>query len=160
MTIAYIGLGSNVGDRRKNLLAALRLLDQYGVKVDAVSSAYDTDPVGPPQPNFLNAACKVETTLSSRQLVKVLKELEEEAGRTKSERWGPREIDLDLLLYGSETIDEPDLKVPHPEMTIRAFVMVPLLEIEPLIELPSGEPLSAYCEQTPAGVRFDGPLTD
>lgn len=160
MTVAYIGLGSNVGDRRKNLLAALRLLDQHGIKVNVVSPAYDTDPVGPPQPNFLNAVCKVETTLSSHQLVKVLKELEQEVGRTKSERWGPREIDLDLLLYGSETIDEPDLKVPHPEMTIRAFVMVPLLEIEPLIELPSGEPLSAYCEQDPAGVRFDGPLTD
>ena len=84
--------------------------------------------------------------------------MEEEVGRTPTERWGPREIDLDLLLFDDETLEEPGLTVPHPELTKRSFVLVPLLEIDPDLELPSGEPLSAFCERNPKGLRRLGPL--
>jgi 2-amino-4-hydroxy-6-hydroxymethyldihydropteridine diphosphokinase len=121
------------------------------------SSVYETDPVGPPQDDFLNAAAAVETDLTPRELVGVLKSVEEEIGRQAGPRWGPRILDLDLLLYEDRTIDEPALKVPHDELTNRAFVLVPLLEIDPDVELPSGEPLSAFCEKDPPGVRRFAP---
>ena len=153
MTTAYIGLGSNLGDRLAHLERAVRALGAKGMAVTAVSSVYETDPVGPPQPDFLNAVCAVSTELSPAEVVRALKEAEDEAGREQRERWGPREIDLDLLLYGEETVDEEGVTVPHPELTRRAFVLVPLLEIAPWIDLPSGEPLSAFCERNPKGVR-------
>jgi 2-amino-4-hydroxy-6-hydroxymethyldihydropteridine diphosphokinase len=87
----------------------------------------------------------------------VLKSIEQEIGRQSGPRWGPRILDLDLLLYGNQTIDEPALTVPHAELTNRAFVLVPLLEIDPDLELPSGEPLSAFCEKDPPGVRLFAP---
>ena len=149
---AYIGLGSNLGDRIGNLQAAMEKLAD-GLEIVAASSVYETDPVGPPQPDFLNAVCLVETDLGPQELVALLKKVEAEVGRTPSERWGPREIDLDLLLIGDAVVDLPDLKVPHPELTSRAFVMVPLLELDPDLELPSGEPVSAFCERDPKGVR-------
>ena len=153
MTTAYIGLGSNVGDRVAHLRAAIEALAARGVTVTRVSSLYETDPVGPLQPDFLNAAAEVSTDLSPADLVRTLKAAEADVGREQRERWGPREIDLDLLLYGDETIDEEGLTVPHPELTHRAFVLVPLIEIAPFLDLPSGEPVTAFCEKDPAGVR-------
>lgn len=153
MTTAYIGLGSNVGDRVAHLRAALEALAARGVTVTKVSSLYETDPVGPPQPDYLNAAAELSTDLSPADLVRTLKAAEADVGREHRERWGPREIDLDLLLYGDEMIDEEGLTVPHPELTHRAFVLVPLIEIAPFLDLPSGEPVTAFCEKDPAGVR-------
>lgn len=149
---AFVGLGSNVGDRLLNIESALSKLNEIG-EVTKRSSIYETDPVGPPQPEFLNAVCEIETSLSARDLLGALKRIEIEVGRVPRDRWGPREIDLDLLLYGDEVIDEPGLTVPHPELTNRPFVLVPLLEIAPDLELPSGEPVSVYCEPSPPGVR-------
>jgi 2-amino-4-hydroxy-6-hydroxymethyldihydropteridine diphosphokinase len=152
-TTAYIGLGSNVGDRLDYLRRALGVLEAKGIRIVGVSSVYETDPVGPPQPDYLNAVAEVSTALAPAGLVRALKEAETEAGRMQRERWGPREIDLDLLLYGDETIDEEGVTVPHPELTHRAFVLVPLIEIAPWLDLPSGEPVTAFCERNPAGVR-------
>lgn len=126
------------------------LRSSQNVEVGRLSSVYDTDPVGPPQPNFLNAVAEISTELDPRELLRVLKAIEERGGRSPGDRWGPREIDLDLLLYGDETIAEDDLKVPHPEMWARAFVLVPLAEIAP--ELVEGRPTDA------SGVRPVGPL--
>jgi 2-amino-4-hydroxy-6-hydroxymethyldihydropteridine diphosphokinase len=132
VTIAYIGLGSNLGDRLENLREAVRLLDAMDeVDVVRTSSVYETDPVGPEQPDFLNAVAQIDTTLSARELLGHCKRIEVDIGRKPAERWGPREIDLDLLIYGDETIDEPDLQVPHPRIDERAFVRVPLAEIAP-----------------------------
>lgn len=158
MTRAFVGLGSNVGDRLANLVEAVKALGARGLTVGQVSSVYETDPVGPPQDDFLNAAVEVRTELSAADLVAGLKAIEQEIGRTEGEHWGPRVIDLDLLLYGDQMINEPDLMVPHAELTNRAFALVPVLEIDPDVDLPSGEPLSAFCEKNPPGVRlFDTP---
>lgn len=151
---AFVGLGTNLGDRLSNLRRAVDALDTKGVSVVQVSSVYETDPVGPRQPDFLNAVCEIETGLAPGELLEVLKEIESELGRSRSERWGPREIDLDLLLYGDESIEEPGLTVPHPELIKRDFVMVPLLELDTGLELPSGEPLSAHVSTDHPGVRF------
>ena len=127
MTEAFVGLGSNVGDRRMYLEQAIEALREFGeVRVSTIS---ETDPVGPPQAKFLNAVACVDTMLSARELFEALKRIESTLGRIPRERWGPREIDLDLLLYGDEAIDEPDLKVPHPEMAKRPFVLEPLAEL-------------------------------
>lgn len=154
---AFVGLGSNLGERLENLRRAVELLGEAGLRVTGVSSVYETDPVGPPQPDYLNAAVSVECDLEPAGLVAVLKGVEARIGRRPAERWGPREIDLDLLLYGEESVDQPGLRVPHPELTNRAFVLVPVLEVDQDVELPSGEPLSAFCERDPAGVRLFGP---
>ncbi|MGH2706265.1 MAG: 2-amino-4-hydroxy-6-hydroxymethyldihydropteridine diphosphokinase [Actinomycetota bacterium] len=153
MTTAFLGLGSNLGDRLGRLTRAVAALGREGVVVTAISSVYETEAVGPPQPDFLNAACRVETDLAARELLALIKRLERELGRGEGERWGAREIDIDLLLYGEQSIDEEGLVVPHPELTKRAFVLVPVLEIEPFVELPSGEPLSAFLERDPKGIR-------
>lgn len=136
MTVAYIGLGSNLGDRLANLRRAVVALDSGDISVRKMSSVYETDPVGPPQPDFLNAVCEVDTPLSAPELLKRLKSIEVDLGREARERWGPREIDLDLLLYGNEVINDPELKVPHQELTRRSFVLVPLLEVAPDLRLP------------------------
>jgi len=127
VTLAYIGLGSNVGDREDYLVRAVEALRALGDV--RVSSIRETDPIGPPQPKFMNAVAALETGLSARELFVALKKIESDLGRIPRERWGPREIDLDLLLFGDETIDEPDLKVPHPEMANRPFVLEPLREV-------------------------------
>jgi 2-amino-4-hydroxy-6-hydroxymethyldihydropteridine diphosphokinase len=127
----YVGLGSNLGDRLENLRRAVELLDASdGVAVVRTSSVYETDPVGPPQPDFLNAVAEISTDLGPHELLARCKAIEAELGRTPGERWGPREIDLDLLLYGDERIDTGELVVPHPRMNERAFVLVPLRELE------------------------------
>ena len=160
MTRAFIGLGSNVGDRLANLVASVAALAAKGVEIVQVSSIYETDPVGPPQDDFLNAAAAVNTELSAQDLVATLKSVERELGREEAPKWGPRVIDLDLLLFGEQMIDEPGVTVPHAELTNRAFALVPVLELDPDLELPSGEPLSAYCEKNPPGVRLFAPARE
>jgi 2-amino-4-hydroxy-6-hydroxymethyldihydropteridine diphosphokinase len=130
---AYIGLGSNLGDRETTLRAAVeRLAATPGVEVVAVSSFCETDPVGPivDQPRFLNGAGALETSLAPRALLERLLAIEAELGRVRTgPPGGPRTLDLDLLLYGDERIDEPGLQVPHPRLHERAFVLEPLEEL-------------------------------
>ncbi|GAC1370232.1 MAG: 2-amino-4-hydroxy-6-hydroxymethyldihydropteridine diphosphokinase [Actinomycetota bacterium] len=156
MTRAFVGLGSNLGDRLGYLRSAVAALEAHGLAPVALSSLYESDPVGPPQPDYLNAVAEVSTPLPARELLETLRAIEVELGRQHTERWGPREIDLDLLLFGEEEIEEPGFRVPHPELTKRSFVLVPLLEIAPDLDLPSGEPVSAFCERQPKGVRLSG----
>jgi 2-amino-4-hydroxy-6-hydroxymethyldihydropteridine diphosphokinase len=137
--VAYIGLGSNLGDRDGTLRAALERLGELGPL--RVSSFRETEPVGvTDQPLFLNAAAELETDLGARELLERLFEIERELGRERSAetRWGPRTIDLDLLLYGEETIDEPGLTVPHPRLAERRFALEPLDELAPDLALPDG----------------------
>lgn len=142
---AYIGLGSNQGDRLENLKRSMTLMAGRGIQIEAVSSVYETDPVGPPQPDFLNAVCRVDTDLEPLELYRALKEIEALVGRRAGPRWGPREIDLDLLLYEGVKIDDPELTVPHPEMANRAFVQIPLAEIAPeLAETRDSEGVRLY----------------
>jgi 2-amino-4-hydroxy-6-hydroxymethyldihydropteridine diphosphokinase len=143
--IAYVGLGSNLGDRGATLLAALEALrNSPAVEVVAVSTFRETDPVGVvDQPRFVNAVAALETSLAPRELLVRLLQVERELGRDRAreERWGPRTVDLDLLLYGDDVIDEPGLTVPHPRLAERAFVVVPLLELAPDLTLPDGRRL-------------------
>ncbi len=142
---AYVGLGSNLGEREATLRQALEALGSIdGIEVVAVSSFRETDPVGMvDQPRFVNAAAALETTLGPRELLESLLEVERGLGRDRSreKRWGPRTIDLDLLLYGDETVAEPGLEIPHPRLAERAFVLQPLLELDPGLRLPEGRPL-------------------
>jgi 2-amino-4-hydroxy-6-hydroxymethyldihydropteridine diphosphokinase len=142
---AYVGLGSNLGEREATLREALtRLSELDGVAVVAVSSFRETDPVGnADQPRFVNAAAELETSLGPRELLERLLEVERSLGRdrTREERWGPRTVDLDLLLYGDETVGEPGLEVPHPRLAERAFVLQPLVELDPGLRLPDGRAL-------------------
>ena len=132
MARVYLGLGANLGDREDTLRAALAGIERAGT-VEAVSSLYETAPVGgPEQPMFYNAACLWETELPPAEALSFLKGLERELGRRPGgERFGPREIDLDILLYDERVVDEPGLAVPHPRLAERAFVLVPLAEIAP-----------------------------
>ena len=133
MNGVFVGLGSNLGDREQTIRRALALLDRLPeTSLRRVSSLYDTDPVGVlEQPAFLNAVAELETELDPRALLWNLLLTERRLGRTRGQRWGARTIDLDLLLHGSAEIEEPDLVVPHPELTERAFVLVPLSELAP-----------------------------
>lgn len=131
---AYIALGANLGDRPANLRRALELLKQSpGIEVIRVSSFIENPAVGGPanSPAFLNGAAEIRTTLSTRALLDRLLDVEKQLGRIRGEKWSPRTIDLDLLLYGSQIIDEPGLTVPHPLMHERRFVLDPLAEIAP-----------------------------
>lgn len=139
MTRAYVGLGANLGDRASTLLRAVELLGEHpGVTVVAVSELRETAPWGPvPQPLFLNGAVAVETQLTARELLDVLLDVERRLGRRREgERWGPRTVDLDLLVYGDERVAEPGLDVPHPRLHERAFALEPLAELDPGLELP------------------------
>ena len=137
----YLCLGGNLGDRMTALTEALRLLDSTpGMRRTACSSVYETEPWAvADQPNFLNLVAAYESTLSPENLLAACKVVEETVGRTPSFRWGPRLIDVDILLYGDQVVDsaEPDLQIPHPRMTQRAFVLVPLAEIAPDAPFPS-----------------------
>ncbi len=142
MARAAIGLGSNLGDRRARLAAAVRRLEAAGV-VAAVSSLYETAPIGgPAQGPFLNAVVVVETALAPRALLDLCLAAEREAGRRRLVRWGPRSLDLDLLLYGRTVVDEPGLRVPHPRLAERRFVLEPLAEAWPGAALPDGTPVA------------------
>ncbi|MBV9850003.1 MAG: 2-amino-4-hydroxy-6-hydroxymethyldihydropteridine diphosphokinase [Armatimonadetes bacterium] len=138
---AYVGLGANLGDREAAIEAALRALHwPPDVMVVRRSSLYETAPVGvTDQPDFLNAVAELRTTLSPRELLARILQLERQLGRVRTQRWGPRVIDIDILLYGDEALAEPGLTVPHPRMAERAFVLRPLAEIAPEAKLPDGE---------------------
>jgi 2-amino-4-hydroxy-6-hydroxymethyldihydropteridine diphosphokinase len=130
---AYVGVGSNLGDRWANLALAASFLDRSpGATVLRASRVYDTAPIGPPQPRYLNAVLEVETGLGARALLAVLQMAENAAGRRRnSPRWSARTLDLDLLLYGDEVIADRRLVVPHPEIAVRRFVLAPLAELCP-----------------------------
>jgi 2-amino-4-hydroxy-6-hydroxymethyldihydropteridine diphosphokinase len=133
VTRAYVGVGANLGDRRATIEAAVAALPG----VVAVSELRETAPVGVvDQPAFLNGAVALETELSPRELLETLLEVERSLGRERGERWGPRTIDLDLLLYGEETLDEPGLTVPHPRLHERRFALEPLAELDPGLVVP------------------------
>jgi 2-amino-4-hydroxy-6-hydroxymethyldihydropteridine diphosphokinase len=133
MTRAYVGVGANLGDREATIRAAIETLPA----VVAVSKLRETDPVGVvDQPPFLNGAVALETELAPRDLLAVLLAVERKLGRERRERWGPRTIDLDLLLYGDEAIDEPGLTVPHPRLHERRFALEPLLDLDPDVAIP------------------------
>lgn len=139
MTRAFIGLGSNLGDRRGYLRNAVAALPD----VVAVSPVYETAPVGGPpgQDAFLNCVVELDTELTARDLLDVCRRLEANAERVRTERWGPRTLDVDVLWVDGETVDEPDLTVPHPRMWERAFVLVPLHDLAPdLVPTPPTDP--------------------
>ena len=131
MQRVYLGLGSNIGDRAGLMCRALDLLARLtDTRIAAVSHAYETEPWGDVnQPSFLNMAAEIETALAPLELLNAVKAIEAEVGRTPTSRWGPREIDIDLILWDGRVIDQERLKLPHPEFRARAFVLVPLAEI-------------------------------
>ena len=135
---AYIGLGANLADREGTIEQAVGLLGaEPGIEVVSVSSLRETEPWGRvAQPAFVNGAVAVETTLEPRALLGVLLDVERRLGRVRDERWGPRTIDLDLLLYGDVVLDEPGLTVPHPRLHERAFALEPLQELDPELAVP------------------------
>jgi 2-amino-4-hydroxy-6-hydroxymethyldihydropteridine diphosphokinase len=161
-SIGYLGLGSNVGDTRANLAAAVAALPGSGVRVLASSQVYETEPVGLvlDQPDFLNACLRIETALGPEQLLDACKAVERVVGRAATgPRHGPRVIDVDLLLLGDREYRSDRLTLPHPEVSSRRFVLVPLLELDPALTLPAGERLDAKLRALPDGqaVRRVGP---
>ncbi len=137
MAIAYIGIGSNLGNRQENCLRAIELLQKKGIIVTKRSSLYKTEPWGvKDQPRFINMAVEIDTSLEPKELLKILKNIEKELGREKSSKWGPRIIDLDILLFDDIILNEDNLKIPHPLMQERDFVLRPLCEIAPDIYHP------------------------
>ncbi|MDI3280771.1 MAG: 2-amino-4-hydroxy-6-hydroxymethyldihydropteridine diphosphokinase [Bacillota bacterium] len=148
---AFIALGSNLGEREWYLSEARRRLALLpGVRILATSGIYETEPVGPVEQGwFLNQVVAVQTELSPRELLKALLQIEEDLGRQRTVRWGPRTIDLDLLWYGGESIEEEGLTVPHPRLWERAFVLRPLAEVAPDLLAPGGVTLLQYVQQLP-----------
>lgn len=132
MAIVFLGVGSNLGSRLKNITNAIDCLkNTAGIAVDKVSTFFETEPVGAVGPNYLNGVIKIRTGLSANHLLEKLQNIEKSLGRTRSFKNAPRIIDLDILLYNNCMINEPELRIPHPRMFERDFVMKPLLEIEP-----------------------------
>ena len=158
MRTGYLGLGSNVGDREANLRAAIELLRQRGVEVEAISSTYETEPVGEllDQPDFLNAAIRIRTELEPEALLDVCKEIEVERGRVlDAPRHSPRPLDVDLLLLGDLELQADRLTLPHPEVTSRRFVLAPLLELDPQLTLPDGTRLAETLARLGPGQRAE-----
>lgn len=137
-TRAYLGLGANLGDPVQMLIEAVHALSAVdGITVSRCSSLYRTSPVGKTdQPDFINMVVRVETTLPPEQIMTRLLDIERRLGRVRTDRWGPRTIDIDLLVYGQSTIETESLTVPHPRMLSRRFVLVPLMEIAPDLKVP------------------------
>lgn len=137
MSVAYIGIGSNVGKRKENCYRALTLLKQQCINITKMSSFHETEPWGyENQPLFLNMVIEAETELGPRELLKTLQKIEKTLGREKFFKWGPRAIDLDILLFDNMTVQGNDLMIPHPLMHIREFVLKPLCEIAPALRHP------------------------
>ena len=162
MAIGYLGLGSNVGERRAQLQAALDALSAHGVQVLASSSTYDTDPVGEilDQPDFLNACIRVQTELGPEALLDACKAVERELGRSAGgPRHGPRPIDVDVLLLGDVLLQTERLRLPHEQVLARRFVLIPLLELDLALTTPSGERLADALAWLPVDedVRRAGP---
>jgi 2-amino-4-hydroxy-6-hydroxymethyldihydropteridine diphosphokinase len=134
---AYVGVGSNLGDRWARLGLAARSLDAHPlVAVTRASRVYDAEPIGPPQPRYLNAVLELDTSLTPAALHALLRQVELAAGRRRGPRWGPRALDLDLLLYEGLTLRTPALTVPHPAIAARRFVLAPLAELCPELAVP------------------------
>ena len=140
MAAVFLGLGSNLGDKEANIREALgRLARHPNVRLEQVSSLYETAPIGfTEQPDFVNAVVLIETRLSPVDLLHAVLGIENDMGRVRNRHWGPRVIDIDLLLFNNTEMDTPELTLPHPRMMERAFVMAPLAEIAPDLELPGG----------------------
>jgi 2-amino-4-hydroxy-6-hydroxymethyldihydropteridine diphosphokinase len=153
--LVYVGLGANLGDPERMLVAAVedlgRLLD---VELRRCSSLYSAAPIGPPQPEFRNAVVSLTTTRSPASLLAALLDIERARGRVRAERWGPRVLDLDVLLWGDRVVDEPGLRIPHPELPRRRFALEPLAELDPGARHPV---LQKTVAELLAGVR-DQPL--
>lgn len=160
MTVAYLGLGSNLGDRHETLQRAIDLLAERGVTTVASSSVWETDPVGGPegQPAFLNAVIRVETEDDPRALLEAARAAEDACGRVRAVHWGPRTLDVDVLLVDGYASDDPDLTVPHPRIAERAFVILPLLELDPDAQFPDGTRLDALEPSTDGARPFAPPL--
>jgi 2-amino-4-hydroxy-6-hydroxymethyldihydropteridine diphosphokinase len=158
----HLGLGSNLGNRAANLRMALGFLEPL-VRIEAVSSLYQTSPVGPEtQPDFYNAVCRGRTGLAPEGLLRYVKHVEFEIGRRPGPRWGPRPVDIDILLYGGQAVETPDLVIPHPALAERAFVLVPLAEISPdvvhpLLKRSMAELAAALSAEARATVRTVAP---
>ena len=154
MRKVFISIGSNIGDRLDHLQGAIRALHLHDeISVLSVSSIYETAPVGyTDQADFLNLATGIETELSAHELLAVCQEIEQELGRVRDVRWGPRTVDLDILLYNNESIETEDLVIPHPRMHERAFVLIPLLEVTPVI----GHPATGKLFSEEVAVHDDG----
>ncbi|HET9496007.1 MAG TPA: 2-amino-4-hydroxy-6-hydroxymethyldihydropteridine diphosphokinase [Chloroflexia bacterium] len=137
---AYLGLGSNMGDARGHVMRALTEIEALlGTSLERTSPMYGTKPWGKlDQPNFVNAVAEIRTTLSPRQLLTAVKVIERAHGRSPGERWGPRPLDIDILVYGDTIVGEPDLQVPHPRMWERGFVLRPLADLRPDLTGPDG----------------------
>lgn len=142
--VAFLGLGSNLGDRFDHLQDAVGLLDaDPRTRVDAVSTVYETEPVGgPEQEAYYNIAVRVITRHSPRRLLGLCHSVERALGRVRTQRWGPRTIDVDILLYDGRIVSTRTLEIPHPRLTERAFALVPLLEVAPGTPLPDGSSLA------------------
>lgn len=156
---AYLSIGTNIGEREEQLRKAVRLLQkQKKLQVLIVSSVYETDPVGfTEQPSFFNIAVKLKTSMTPYELLGVCQEIENELGRERVIRWGPRTIDLDILLYNHDNIKSDSLIIPHPRMSERAFVLIPLAEIDAAVKLPGTHlPLEQYVQnvQGKEGVKL------
>ncbi len=139
--IAFVGIGSNLSDPKAQVLSAINTINAHaGMSLESQSSLYTSPPMGPPhQPNYINAVVKIETVLNSFELLERLQRIEIDHGRTRNGiRWGPRTLDLDILLFGAESINSDKLEIPHPGLTERAFVVIPLAEIDPELMLPNG----------------------
>ena len=160
MSTAYLGLGGNLGDRSWYLAEAVRRLHRApGIRVERTSSVYETKPVGVTnQPDFLNLVAQVTAEIGPRDLLACCLQIESDLGRVRTQRWGPRTVDLDVLWYDGQIVNEPDLVLPHPRLHERAFVLVPLVEIAPELSLAGGlvSVLAARSDRT--GLRLLGPL--
>lgn len=150
-TPILLSLGSNLGDRDGNLRTALEQLEETGISVTHRSSLYETEPVElQEQPNFVNLACEVKTQLSPDQLLETCLAVERKMGRKRRQKWGPRKIDIDILFYGDEIIDQPQLQVPHPRLRQRRFVLIPLEEIHSSFRDPkTGKTVAQLCSLCP-----------
>jgi 2-amino-4-hydroxy-6-hydroxymethyldihydropteridine diphosphokinase len=155
VTISYLGLGSNLGDRLAHLQFAVDGLAARAGMVVAVSAVYETEPMGgPAQPDYLNAVVALDTALDARGLLELAKELEVEAGRNpEGERWGPRPLDIDILMVGDDRVEEADLIVPHPRLHQRGFVLAPLADVAPGVVV---APAAGWrgVRRTPLGLRM------
>ncbi len=158
MRVGYLGLGSNVGDRESHLHAALDGLRAGGVEIEAVSSGYETEPVGAvlDQPDFLNAAIRIRTDLEPEALLDLCKAIEADRGRSfEAPRHSPRPLDIDLLLLGDLELGGERLTLPHPQVTVRRFVLAPLLELDPELTLPDGTVLASALADLGPGERVE-----